>query len=159
SVVQQVVRQGEAFVVGIGSRLVLRSVVERLAALAAASVEAYHAEFPLEPGMPTQLIRTRLLGSAEVVDGAVAAAGADGRVVSLGGVMALSGWTPTPTREQATFLKTIVSQLEAAGAEPPSVEELAAGSGGDPGAALRYLERLGDVVQVEQNRYYTASQL
>jgi selenocysteine-specific elongation factor len=56
-------------------------------------------------------------------------------------------------------MKTLVSQLEASGAEPPSIEELAKGLGSDPSAELRYLERRGDVVQVEQNRYYTASQL
>jgi selenocysteine-specific elongation factor len=89
----------------------------------------------------------------------MAAAVDDGRIVSRGGVMALSGWSPKPTDAQAAFLQTLVSQLEAAGAEPPSMEELAAGLGGDPETGLRYLERLGEVVQVEQNRYYTASQL
>jgi selenocysteine-specific elongation factor len=153
------VRASEAVIATAGTRLVLRSMLEQLTMRLVAHVEAYHAEFPLEPGMPTQLLRTRLSGSAEVVDGALGAAISDSRIVSIGGVVARFGWSPSPSPEQALFFQTLVSQLEAAGAEPPSIEELAAASGGDPGTALRYLERLGDVVQVEQNRYYTATQL
>ncbi len=159
SAVRSLVRGGDAGVATVGTRVVLRSVLDQLATRLVAAVELHHSEFPLDPGIPTQLLRGRLPGSPEVVDGAFVAAAADGRIVSVGGATALFGWTPTPTPEQASLLKTLVSQLEAAGAEPPSVEELAAASGGDPGTALRYLERLGEVVQVEQNRYYTATQL
>jgi selenocysteine-specific elongation factor len=156
---RDLVRRSEAHVATVGTKLVLRSVLGQMTAGLVADVEAYHAEFPLDSGMPTQLLRSRLKGSPEAVDGALEASIADGRIVSRGGVVARSGWSPTPSAEQTFFFKTLVSQLEAAGAEPPSIEELAAVSGGDPGTALRYLERLGDVVQVEQNRYYTATQL
>jgi selenocysteine-specific elongation factor len=53
----------------------------------------------------------------------------------------------------------LVSRLIGAGAEPPSVEELSAGFGRDLGPVLKFLERRGDVVQVEQNRYYAAANL
>ena len=156
---RDLVRRSDARIATVGAKLILRSVLEQLVAKLVSEVDAYHAEFPLEAGMPTQLLRTRVAGSPEAVDGALAAAIGDGTVVSRGSVVARSGWSPTPTAEQTFFFETLVSQLEAAGAEPPSIEELAATSGGDPGTALRYLERLGDVVQVEQNRYYTAKQL
>jgi selenocysteine-specific elongation factor len=49
--------------------------------------------------------------------------------------------------------------LNAAGVEPPSAEELAVEIGGDATGILRFLERRGDIVQVEENRYYTADHL
>jgi selenocysteine-specific elongation factor len=52
-----------------------------------------------------------------------------------------------------------MSRLAAAGAEPPSVEELSGELGRDVTPVLRFLERRGDVVQVEQNRYYASSAL
>jgi selenocysteine-specific elongation factor len=145
--------------VAVGARLVARAVLDELSAQLVSHVAAHHAAFPLDVGIPTQLLRTRVSGSMETVDGALAAAVADGRLTHEGAAVAVSGWTPSPSPTQAALLKTLVSQLEAGGAEPPSVEELASGLGSDPAASLRYLERLGDVVQVEQNRYYTATQL
>ena len=143
----------------VGSRVVSRAVLDATANRLVAETEVYHAEHPLEPGVPTQLLRARLGGAAEVVDAALERAVASGRVASRGGLVAVAGWSPTPTAEQAVLLETLVSQLDAAGAEPPSIEELSAALAGDPTAALRFLERRGDVVQVEQNRYYAATQL
>jgi selenocysteine-specific elongation factor len=39
------------------------------------------------------------------------------------------------------------------------VEELSSDAGRDVTPVLRFLERRGDVVQVEQNRYYASSEL
>jgi selenocysteine-specific elongation factor len=139
--------------------LVSRSALESLAAHAVSEISVFHAQFSLDLGMPTQLLRTRLSGSPEVIDGALEAASRDGRIVIRGGVAMLAGWSPKPTPHQAGLIETLVSRLEAAGAEPPGVEELSAGFEADPEPLLRYLERQGDVVQVEQNRYYSANQL
>jgi selenocysteine-specific elongation factor len=156
---RELVRDASTMAVPAGERLVLRHVVTQVADRLIAEVEAYHREYPLDAGMPVQLLRSRVGGTPEVVNGALETAVAESRIVSRGGVAALAGWSPTPTAAQATLLQTLVSQLEASGAEPPSVEELSKDLAADPSAALRYLERRGDVVQVEQNRYYAATQL
>jgi len=49
--------------------------------------------------------------------------------------------------------------LHQSGREPPSVSELAATYGSEVGAILRFLERRGQIVQVEPDRYYAASAL
>ena len=155
----ELVRRTTALAASVGGRLVSRAALENLSGRLVSEVASHHAQFPLDPGMPTQLLRTRISGSPVVVDAALADAAETGRIVIRGGVAALAGWSPTPNANQSQLLQTLVSQLEAAGAEPPSIEELSSGPLGDAGAALRYLERLGDVVQVEQNRYYAATQL
>jgi len=143
----------------VGTRLASRAVLVQLSERLVAEVKAHHARYPLDPGIPAQLLRTRVKAATEIVDGALDAASADERIVTRAGLVALSGWSPTPDSRQTAVLETLVSQLEASGAEPPSIEELSAGLGADPGPELRYLERRGDVVQVEQNRYYAATQL
>jgi selenocysteine-specific elongation factor len=155
----ELVRGAATLVVGVGGHLVSRAALEVLASKAVAEVAAFHAQFSLDPGMPTQLLRTRLSGSHEVIDGALEAASRDGRIAIRGGAAALAGWIPNPTPQQASLMQTVVLRLEGAGAEPPSVDELFVGVAGDHGSILRYLERRGDIVQVEQNRYYSANQL
>jgi selenocysteine-specific elongation factor len=71
----------------------------------------------------------------------------------------LAGWSPNPSPDQVRIIQTLVHRLDAAGAEPPSVEELSAEFGEEVGPILRFLERRSEVTQVEQNRYYVAGQL
>ncbi|HEY9229381.1 MAG TPA: SelB C-terminal domain-containing protein, partial [Gemmatimonadaceae bacterium] len=156
---RELVAAEQSIVVAAG-RVVNREFLEKLVDQALSLVDAYHAEHPLEPGISTQFLRSKLPGAAEVVDFVLnAEASAGTRLATQGGVISRPGWVPTPTADQASLLRTIVSQLEAAGAEPPSIEELASALGADAGAILRFLERKGEVVQVEQNRYYAATQL
>jgi selenocysteine-specific elongation factor len=57
------------------------------------------------------------------------------------------------------LIQTLVQRLDAGGAEPPSVDELAAEFGEAVGPILRFLARRSEVTQVEQNRYYADTQL
>jgi selenocysteine-specific elongation factor len=56
-------------------------------------------------------------------------------------------------------MASIKNRLESAGAEPPNEGELIAEFGPESAAVIRYLERQGDVVQVEPDRYYATGQL
>jgi selenocysteine-specific elongation factor len=56
-------------------------------------------------------------------------------------------------------MQAIIGKLESAGAEPPSDAELAAEFGEEAGPVLRFLERRGDIVQVEPDRHYASNQL
>ena len=55
-------------------------------------------------------------------------------------------------------MQAVLGRLGGAGSEPPSSSELGAELGADVGPILRFLERRGDVVQVEADRYYGVEQ-
>ena len=101
-----------------------------------------------------QFLRTMLRGHAEVIDAALHAQIAAGRLVNAGGALAVDGWVPKLDSNNAAIAARVVARLDAAGSEPPSVEEMSGELGCDLAAVLRFLERRGDVVQVEQDRYY-----
>jgi selenocysteine-specific elongation factor len=152
----------------VSGRLIQRSALTVLREGVAEVTAEYHAANQLELGIPVQQLRDRALGGlgsrsavegAEVVDALLGDLVAEGRLSVASGLVAVAGWSPKPTEVQASLLKTLVSQLESGGAEPPSIEEIEAAVGVDPRPLVRYLERAGQVVQVEQNRYYGAGQL
>ena len=142
-----------------GGRVVARSVLSSMAQEITKHVATHHAEHPLELGLPVQAIRARLVGGADVVDSALNAEISAGRLVSRDGFVARPGWVPTPTAELASRLDALVFQLDKSGIEPPSVGELSTSLGTDAGELLRFLERRGEVVQVEQDRYYARAHL
>lgn len=129
--------------------------LERVRKLLIDEVRTWVAAHPLDLGMPTQLLRTRARASEAAADLAIEQAVGAGQLERTGGVVVPPGWAPTPTAVQDRQLATIRSALESAGSEPPDTSELSALIGGDAEPLLRYLERGGEIVQVEQNRYYT----
>src|SRR6185436_5789639 len=82
-----------------------------------------------------------------------------GTLANHGGVVAVAGWVASPSSSQSALMVSILNRLESAGAEPPSEGELSGEFGADTPAIIRFLERRGDVVQVEPDRYYTTGQL
>jgi selenocysteine-specific elongation factor len=143
----------------VGSVVVTQALLTELTTRLIAAVAAYHATASLEAGMPVQAGRRTLNAPDEIVDAVLAGTLSDGRIVSVGGLLARRDWQPTPSSVQLSSLQTLVSILGTSGAEPPTTEELGVALGCDPLPLLRFLERRGEVVQVEQNRYYDASQL
>ena len=148
------VEQQSAELASVASRVVSRAILGRMSGEIAVAVDAFHSANPLEVGIPVPAIRAELLGSPEIIEFVLNTDISAKTLVSVGGLVARPGWVPQPTDRQRTYLETLVSQLEAGGAEPPTVEELTAALGAEAGELLRYLERHGEVVQVEQNRYY-----
>lgn len=150
---------GASELVVVGGRVVLRRVVDELSRRLLAEVDAFHAAHPLEPGAPVSLLRTRL-GASEAIAGAVIqAAIASGALASSSGTVARSDWAPNLSVADASIVERVLSILDEAGPEPPTSEELAAMVPGDVEPLLRFLERRGDVVQVEANRYYASHHL
>jgi selenocysteine-specific elongation factor len=141
------------------TRVVARTIFAEIERQLVEATRQYHATHSLEAGVATQTLREAVHASPEITEAALGVQFANGMLTSTRGQVALAGWAPSPSDAQASLMKTIVSILETAGAEPPSVEELSTSIGQDSGVLIRYLERRGDVVQVEQNRYYAADQL
>jgi selenocysteine-specific elongation factor len=138
-----------------GDHLVAREAIAAIEQGVVDAVRAHHAAHPLEAGLPIQAVRSGLRAPPEIVDLATANAVRARAIVNAGGSLSLPDWKPTPPPGQQAALDQLLASLTKAGSEPPSVVEASAQLGVDAEPLFRYLERRGDVVQVEQNRYYT----
>ncbi|HET7623074.1 MAG TPA: selenocysteine-specific translation elongation factor [Gemmatimonadaceae bacterium] len=143
----------------VGERIYAEDVLRSLAELATAAVDEFHARFPLEPGASLQSVRARLGVEAQVAEGVLNELARAGLVELRGAVVMRAGWSPAISPEAEAARVKLLDTLEAAGAEPPSVAELEERCGPDTAALLRLLERDGQVVQVESERYYAAPAL
>jgi selenocysteine-specific elongation factor len=143
----------------VGTRSVARSVHRELEERLQLLVDAHHAEHPLELGMPAQLARSRLAVTPELAESVIQAKKRAGDITHAAGVLKRSGWSPSPSDADARLAEQLRLRLASTGAEPPSADEMAAELGTSVLAVLRFLERQGDVVQVEEGRYYDATQL
>jgi selenocysteine-specific elongation factor len=123
------------------------------------AVRDHHRANPLEAGAPLQLLRSRLRAPVELIDLAIERKIGDHTLQLVGTALGISGWSATPTQRQAELIQRLGSVLEEAGREPPSVEELSALIGTDAGPLIRFLERDGQIVQVERDRYYGSKHL
>ncbi len=142
-----------------GDWLVADLAVQEAADALLAALGPYHAQHPLDAGMPAQawrasagVLRKELVELAELrLEGAGAVA-RDGSAVRLPGFAAGGGAVERAIR--AALLRT----LESADAEPPAVAELQQDyPRGDVPGALRILAQEGSVVAVGKDRYYAAS--
>ena len=157
--VRTLLRDADGRVMVLGPLVASRQVLRELSQEMAAAVAAHHAEHALDVGISTQLVRSRLRASLELIDAALAESVAAGELAVSGGSVHLPGRTPELAGRDAKLAAAALKRLTSSGAEPPSVEELSAEVGADVGAILRFMERLGQVVQTEQNRYYTSHNL
>ena len=124
-----------------------------------AIVDAFHADQPLEAGIPIQLLRSRIKVPTALADSAIDALVAAGRLALNGGVVAKPGWSVSLGATDASLAARILEHLDRAGVEPPSTKELELEIGRPLSPVLHFLERRGDIVQVEQLRYYRSTHL
>ncbi len=141
-----------------GDVLVANTALDAIHARLLALLTEYHRRAPLEPGAPLEEIRSQLGGNA-AVDRVLAGAKARGDVVLHLGILRLADWTPTLSSHQQQTLELLRGVLRSTGREPPAVTELVAAHGDSVPALLRVLERDGEVVRVDQGRFYDAEVL
>jgi len=142
--------------VAIGDRLYDRRSFESAESRLEELVWSHHDRHPLEPGASLQSLRAQLAVPPALADAVVASRLAAGGVEVEGGIIRRSGWSPTPSEEQARAMDAVGGELARTGREPPSVAELVAAHGSAVPALLRLMERSGRVVAVEVERYYDA---
>jgi selenocysteine-specific elongation factor len=121
----------------------------------------FHAQHPLEPGMPAQSWRASA-GNARppLVDLAVQRLTTAGLVVRQGALTRRADWTPRLGSSAMRLREELLAALREADAEPPSVSELASHHpGADVAGLLRLMAREGVVVAVGKERYYEAEAL
>jgi selenocysteine-specific elongation factor len=160
---RRLIRAASDLFVQTPTRLVSRATFAEMESELVRITTEYQDSHTLELGIPSPLLRSRVRGAPEVVELALVSRQAAGVLVSAAGLISLAGWHPTPTPEQRVIAETILATLVAAGVEPPTIDELIEdlpqSPAGDIAAIVRFLERTGQVVQVEQNRYYATDQL
>jgi len=141
-----------------GDWLAPDAVVAEVADKFVGALRRFHAEHPLEAGMPAQAwrasageLRKELVALAELrLERANA-------VVRDGATVRLPEWRPGGGETERRVREAILRTLEAADAEPPDVAELeVALPGDDVAGALRLLAREGRAVAVGRDRYYEA---
>ena len=142
-----------------GRRLVGREAFEHVQVELLAAVERHHQTSRLEPGIAQAALRSRTQASPEVVEAAIEVMLSRGRLSSAGGNIAVNGWEPNPSEDDRRLIERVLARLVSAGAEPPTSGEVETEVGAAVAGVLRYLERRGDITQVEPNRYYATSEL
>ena len=124
-----------------------------------AQLSRYHASHPLAIGMPAQAWRDTVAGPAQLAELAEARLLLAGAVVREGATVRLPAFVPGSSAEARSGMQQLLSALELADAEPPSVAELARLYPElDVTSSLRHLARDGRVVAVA-DRYYVTDAL
>jgi selenocysteine-specific elongation factor len=124
-----------------------------------AELRDFHRTSSLEPGMPLQLLRSRLAAAPELVDHVLRERAVAGELEVVGAVVRVARWAPSLEGADNARAEKILAELRRAWHEPPSAAELATHFGPRTPDVLRFLERRGDVVQIADGRYYLAEAL
>jgi len=114
---------------------------------------------PLGEGLSAALLPSLLPIATELVQRAVDDLAAAGRIERRGAHLTTPGWQPVISAEDGAFKLRILARLQAAGAEPPDIHELAGELGRDPIPFLRLLEREHCVTPVEPGRFYAVQEV
>jgi selenocysteine-specific elongation factor len=146
-------------IVTVGDTLLSRMLIDDLTGKVVDRVRDFHIREPIEAGMSLQSIRSGLGVLPLVADAVIERLVDAGLIVVDHGLVHERGWSPRLSEAQQAMLAQVDRVLHEAGREPPSVSELAATYGPEVSAVLRFLERRGQIVQVEPDRYYAASAL
>jgi selenocysteine-specific elongation factor len=117
-------------------------------------VDAEHAATPLADGAPLQTIRARLGVAAELAGVVVSEALAAGLLEQRGALLRRAGWQPTLDADDARLADVLRTEIQAGGAAPPTVAELAGRHGARASELLRLLARRGELMPVGAERYY-----
>ena len=143
----------------VGDRLLGHAARAALGEQAVAILTGHHVEQPLEPGAPLQWLRSRIRAPDEVSAALLTALAAEGTIVVEQGMARVSGFEPRLTPAQGDLRDRLLAALDAAGQEPPLLEDLAESLGASVPALMsiaRLLAREGRLVAVEPARYYLA---
>jgi selenocysteine-specific elongation factor len=144
----------------VGTRFINAATRDRLSVSALEMLATYHADHPLEPGAPLQWLRSRLDAPDDVASALLAALASAHTIVVEQGWAAVAAFTPTLSAPQTLLSNALTHAVAAAGAEPPTIDELARSLHASPAdllALARWHGRNGSLVAVEADRYFSRS--
>jgi selenocysteine-specific elongation factor len=133
---------------------------ESLASELMETLRRYHDEHPLEAGAPQQWLRSRVAAPESAIDAVLASMASSGIAEVEQGTVRVRGFAASLDARQRPTADAVARRLAQAGAEPPSIEELATEldqSTDEISSIVRWLARDGSLVPVEPNRYYVRS--
>ena len=117
------------------------------------SVDAFHRDEPLRPGIAVELLRQKLPTRSEsrLADLLLDEAAVQGRIAVREGLVSRPGYEPTLTAQQAALQDGLLELFEQAGLSPPAVGELPDEQRRSPDLwpVLKLLEREGRLVNLE----------
>jgi selenocysteine-specific elongation factor len=145
--------------VRVGDRLWTPAVIDDAERVIRKHVAEHHRTKPLEKGAPINDLRVKTRIPEALFDHVLGGLVESRKLASEGGLVRQPGFSAGLSATDDKVAKAALNELEAAGAEPPSISELATKHGPQVSNVLRFLERTGEVIQVEQGRYYTRTAL
>ncbi len=145
---------GERAVLQVGERIFSTATVQEIGDRLEHEVDEYHAGRPLERGAPLGLMRSKVAADTNLMEEVIRLRTLSSALEIRGSLVSRTGWTPRLSPAQRDASEALRGQIEAAGREPPSGSELSGRFGADTVALLKHLEREGQLVQVEEDRWY-----
>lgn len=146
-------------VVLVGERLFSRDLADAAKIRIRSAVAAFHRAAPLADGAPMEGLRVSAGVAAQLADFLLTELVKAEKLVVRNGVVAQPGWTAGGSDADRERTSKVLAAIQAAGGQPPTVDELTAQFGPGTLAALKLLARTGDVVAVTSDRYFAAGPL
>jgi selenocysteine-specific elongation factor len=137
---------------------------ERLRELVGRALEEFHREFPRQPGLEMESLRSRLAPdlSPKVFRALIAQLEEEGLLVRRDSLLHLPSHSSELGSDERRLADEVVKRLDAAALTPPSVNDLLRdleGNGAPVRDVLDQLEREGRIARVSPDLYYSAAAL
>jgi len=116
---------------------------------------AHIENFPLEPGVKLQSLRSTAGAPDRVIDRILEQLAKKGAIEIRQSVVRPAGWSPSLSSRESALAQAIMHRISIVPSEPPSVAELVEVFGEKVDDMLPYLERSGELVRVSVDRYYS----
>ena len=145
----------EIGLVEIESRLYNPRVLDGLEQAVERIILAHVENFPLEPGVQLQSLRSTAGGPDRVIDRILDLLARKGRIEIRQSAVTPAGWSPSLSGRERGLAEAIMHKICVTPSEPPAVSELVAEFGETVQALLRYMERSGELVRISDDRYYS----
>ena len=145
-----------------GDRVLAIAAGERVMAALMEELERFHAEQPLQPGMPRAALVGRLPANVqpETAVELIAGLARRGELVIRGEVVSRADFAPTLDAEESRLADALRERLAGAGLEAPALRALAEEMGQEVmhlRALAHYLERQGDLVAAPDELFFDRS--
>lgn len=143
----------------VGDRLWASSVIDNASKLIRKHVADHHRQRPLDKGAPVNELRTSARVPGDLFDHVLADLVDARKLTNDAGLIRQPGFSAGLSVSEDKIAKAALAELTAAGAEPPTVAEMTPRHGAQLANVMRFLDRTGEVVQVEPGRFYTKETL
>ncbi len=154
----QLAAQGEVVVFDLGGEAFLAAAphVAEWEEKLLASLEAYHARFPLRPGIPKEELRTRLFAAfpPKLYQALLEGLAGKGKVELRGQAVARAGFEVRPTPEQEEKLRRLLEQFRSSPFSPPTGDEILKFLHPEGEELVNYCLQEGVLVKVGEGLYF-----